>query len=74
MVESVKVLPQEIQDLIEVHIWKVKEPQGIKRIQELGARVVPCIAINGEVVFQSCLPQEEELITAIRERLGFRHV
>jgi len=70
MAESVKVLPPEIQDLIEVRIWNVKEPQGINRIKELGARVVPCIAINDEVVFQSGIPQEEELITAIRERLS----
>jgi hypothetical protein len=70
MAEPVKVLPKAIQDIIEVRIWNVKEPQGTNRIKELGARVVPCIALNGEVVFQSCIPQQEELITAINERLS----
>jgi hypothetical protein len=70
MVESVKVLPKEIQDVIEVHLWDVKRLEGIKRKKELGAKAVPSIAINGEVVFQSGVPQHEELIIAIRERLA----
>jgi hypothetical protein len=70
MVEPVKVLPQAIQDIIEVRIWNVKERQGTNRIRELGARVVPCIALNGEVVFQACIPPPEELITAISQRLS----
>ena len=70
MVESVKVLPKEIQDLMDVHIWNVNELQGITRKKELRAKVVPSIAINGEVIFQAGIPQHEELIMAIRERLS----
>jgi hypothetical protein len=70
MVESVKVLPKEIQDVIVVRIWNVKNLQGIKRKKELCARVVPSIAINHEVVFQSGIPQHEELIMAISDRLS----
>jgi hypothetical protein len=68
MVESVKVLPKEIQDGIEVHIWDVKKLEGIKKKKELRARAVPSIALNGEVVFQSGIPEHDELIAAIRER------
>jgi hypothetical protein len=70
MVQSVKVLPTEIQEVIEVHLWDVKTLDGIKRKKALGARAVPSIAINEEVVFQSGIPQHEELIDAIRERLS----
>ena len=70
MVQSVKVLPKEIQEVIEVRLWNVKELQGIKRKKELRAKAVPSIAINEEVVFQSGIPQHEELIIAIRERLS----
>jgi hypothetical protein len=70
MVESVKVLPKEIQDVVEVQIWNVKKLEGIKRKKELGARAIPSIAINGEVVFQSGVPQHEDLIRAIQERLS----
>ena len=70
MVESVKVLPEEIQDVIEVRLWDVKRLEGIKRKRELRAKAVPSIALNGEVVFQSGIPQHDELIMAIRERLA----
>jgi hypothetical protein len=70
MVESVKVLPKEILDLVEVQIWNVRKLEGIKRKMELGARAVPSIAINGEVIFQSGIPQPEDLIRAIQERLS----
>jgi hypothetical protein len=70
MVESVKVLPKEIQDLIEVNIWNVKQLEGIKKKKELRAKTVPSIAVDGRVVFQSGIPQHDELIAAIRERLS----
>jgi hypothetical protein len=69
MVESVKVLPKEIQDVIEVHTWDVKKLEGIKKKKELRARIVPSIAVNGEVLFQSGIPQQDELSAAILERL-----
>ena len=69
MVESVKVLPKEIQDVIEVYTWDVKKLEGIKKKMELRARTVPSIAVNGEVLFQSGIPQHDELSAAILERL-----
>ena len=70
MVESVKVLPKEIQDVIEVNIWNVKQLEGIKKKKELGAKAVPSIAVDGRVMFQSGIPQHDELIAAIRERVS----
>jgi hypothetical protein len=70
MVESVKVLPKEIQDVIEVNIWNVKQLEGIKKKKELRAKAVPSIAVDGRVVFQSGIPQHDELIAAIRERIS----
>ena len=69
MVEAVKVLPKEIQEVIDIRIWNVKQLEGIKRKKELRAKAVPSIALNNEVVFYSGIPQQEELILAIRERL-----
>jgi hypothetical protein len=70
MVESVQVLPKEIQDVIEVNIWNVKQLEGIKKKKELRAKAVPSIAVDGRVVFQSGIPQHDELIAAIRERIS----
>lgn len=69
MAESVKALPAEIQELIDTLYWNVKNPEGIARKKELGAPVIPAIAIEGEVVFLSFIPPQEELIEAIRKRL-----
>ena len=69
MVESVKVLPKEIQDIIEVNIWNVKQLEGVKKKKELRAKAVPSIAVDGRVLFQSGIPQHDELIAAIRERV-----
>ncbi len=65
MVDSVKVLPKEMQDMIDIRIWNVKKLEGIKKKKELRAKVVPSIAIDGETVFQSGIPSQDELITAI---------
>ncbi|MGA3118739.1 MAG: hypothetical protein ABSF90_30490 [Syntrophobacteraceae bacterium] len=70
MVESVKILPKEIQDIIEVNVWNVKQLAGIKKKKELGAKAVPSIAVDGRVMFQSGIPQHDELIAAIRERVS----
>ena len=70
MVESVKVLPKEIQDVIEVSIWNVKQLEGIKKKKELKSKAVPSIAVDGRVVFQSGIPHHDELIAAIRERIS----
>lgn len=69
MVESVTVLPKEMQEVIEIRTWNVKELEGIKKKKELRARVVPSIAIDGEIVFQSGIPDQDALIAAINERL-----
>jgi len=70
MVESVRALPKEMLERMEIHIWDVKKLEGIKKKMELGAKVVPSIGINGEIVFQSGIPQQDELIAAIHERLS----
>jgi len=69
MAEAVKVLPQEIQAIVEVRIWNVKTLDGIIRKRELGSKCIPSIAINNNMVFESGIPLQEELITAIRNHL-----
>ncbi|MFZ5632554.1 MAG: hypothetical protein ACOY40_06860 [Bacillota bacterium] len=68
MAESVKALPQDIQDIIEVHEWDMRTREGIKRFMELKARSLPSVALNSELVYEAIIPMQEELIAAIRER------
>lgn len=70
MAESVKALPEEIQDIIEVHEWDMRTREGVKRFMELKAKSLPSVALNGELVYEAIIPMQEELIAAIRERYG----
>ena len=68
MAESVKVLPQDIQEIIEVHEWDMRTRQGVQRFRELKAKSLPSVALDGELVYESLIPMQEEMIDEIRRR------
>jgi len=68
MAESVKVLPENIQKIIEVHEWDMRTREGVERFRELRAKSLPSVALDGELVYESIIPMQEELIAAIKRR------
>ena len=68
MAESVKVLPQDIQKIIEVHEWDMRTREGVQRFRELKAKSLPSVALDGELVYESLIPMQEELIDEILRR------
>ena len=68
MAEAVKVLPEDIQQIITVDNWDMRTRQGVQRFRELKAKSLPSIALDGELVYESLIPMQEELIAAIRQR------
>ena len=68
MAESVKVLPQEIQELIEVYEWDMRTREGVQRFRQLKAKSLPSVALDEELVYESLIPMQEELIAEIRRR------
>lgn len=72
MVQAVKALPQEIQSIIELRVWNILEPEGMKRKMALNAIRMPSMALNCRLIFESCIPMEDELIEAIRESFDER--
>ncbi|MBT8364043.1 MAG: hypothetical protein KJP23_05000 [Deltaproteobacteria bacterium] len=68
MAESVKVLPQDIQEIIEVHEWDMRTREGVQRFRELKAKSLPSVALDGELVYESLIPMQEELIDEISRR------
>lgn len=68
MAEAVKVLPDDIQQIITVDNWDMRTRQGVQRFRELKAKSLPSIALDGELVYESLIPMQEELIEAIRQR------
>ena len=68
MAESVKVLPDNIQSIIEVHEWDMRTREGVQRFRELKAKSLPSVALDGELVYEALIPMQEELIAEIRLR------
>lgn len=68
MMESIAALPKEIQDAIEYKEWSIKNKEGIGKFIEMQGKVLPTIAIQGDLLFESIIPQYEELIDAMAER------
>lgn len=68
MMESIAAMPQEIQDIIEYKEWSIKNKDGIGKFLERKGKVLPTICIEGDLVFESIIPQYEELIDEMAKR------
>ena len=68
MAESVKALPSKIQNLIVVKEWDMRTLEGVSRFRELKVRSLPSVALDDEVVYESLIPGQEELIAEIESR------
>ena len=68
MAKSVKDLPNETKELIEIREWDMRTLEGNKRFMELKAKSLPAIALDGELLYQSLIPGQEELTDEIRRR------
>jgi len=68
MAESVKVLPEEIQKIINVHEWDMRTREGIQRFKELNAKSLPSVALDEKLVYEAIIPGQEELIEELLRR------
>ena len=68
MMESIAALPDDIQDMIQYSEWSIKNKEGIGKFIEMKGRVLPTIAIEADLVFESIIPQYEELIDEMAKR------
>lgn len=68
MMESIAALPSDVQDMIEYTEWSIKHKDGIGKFLELSVKVLPTICIERDCVFESIIPQYEELIDEMAKR------
>lgn len=68
MAESVRALPTELAEKMEVREWDLRTREGIARFRELKAKMLPSIAMDGALVYESLIPGQEELIAEIERR------
>ena len=68
MAKSVQELPIEIQRFIEIREWDMRTLEGNARLRELKGKSLPSIALDDELVYESIIPGQEELIAEITRR------
>jgi len=68
MMESIAALPDEVQAMIDYREWSIKTKEGVGKFTELKGKVLPTICIEGDLVFESLIPQYEELIDEMAKR------
>ena len=68
MAKSVKDLPDETKKLIEIREWDMRTVEANRRFLELKGKSLPSIALDGELVYESLIPGQEELTNEIRRR------
>jgi len=65
MAKSVQDLPVEIKKLIEIHEWDMRTLEGNSRFRQLKGKCLPSIALDDELLYESLIPDQEELIAII---------
>jgi len=68
MMESIAALPSDVQDMIEYKEWSIKNKDSVGKFMELKGKVLPTICIENDLVFESIIPQYEELIDEMAKR------
>ena len=68
MMESIAALPTDVQAMIVYKEWSIKHKAGVGKFMELKGKVLPTICIERDLVFESIIPQYEELIDEMAKR------
>ena len=54
--------------MIEIREWDMRTVEGNRRFLELKAKSLPTIALDGELMYESLIPGQEELTGEIKRR------
>lgn len=73
MAKSVQDLPKEIQEYIDVNEWDMRTVEGNTRFLQLKGRCLPSIALDEELLYESLIPGQEELIAEITRRWSLKN-
>ena len=68
MAQAVRDLPEEIHALIEVREWDMHTAESRQQFKQSKVRRVPSIAIDGQLLFESLIPDREALVEEIMRR------
>jgi len=69
MKEMVENAKDSIDAEVEIIEHKVKDKAAVKLMKERGVTAIPTVCIGGDIVFESLMPAEEELLAEINKRI-----
>jgi len=64
--ELVEKAVKKIEGDIKIIEHKIKDKEAVELMKERGIKVIPTICVNGDTLYESILPVEEELIAEIK--------
>ncbi len=67
MAKSVRDLPDDIHALIEVREWDMHTAESREYFKTAKVRKLPSIAIEGDLVYEALIPDQDELIEKIKQ-------
>jgi uroporphyrinogen decarboxylase len=69
MKEAVENSKGKIDADIEIVEFKIKDKASLKLMQQRGVTAIPSICINGDIVYESIIPTEDELLEELQKRV-----
>jgi uroporphyrinogen decarboxylase len=69
MVEAVKVVAPQFEDMVEWREHKIKKREGVAFMMALMVKNIPTICIDGRITFVSQIPPKEDLVAAIQKHI-----
>ena len=69
MAKVVRELPPNILELVSIKQWDMRTLEGTSRYRALKASSLPSIVIENELVYESIIPDQDELIRTILDHV-----
>ena len=66
--EIVENIVDKVDYEIEIVEHPIKDKAAVKLMKERGVTAIPTICINGDIVYESILPEEDDLIAELAKR------
>lgn len=68
MKEAVDNCKDKVDADIEIVEYKIKNKESLKLMQKKGVTSIPTVCINGDIMYESLIPTEDELLQELNRR------
>ncbi|MBD3350303.1 MAG: uroporphyrinogen decarboxylase [Candidatus Lokiarchaeota archaeon] len=69
MKEAGQMAKNSLKDSIDFREYKITTPENIAKMKSLNLKHIPCLLINGRVVYSSIIPDNDELVKILKKKI-----